>query len=420
MSRSTSRLSASAAALSLGITTMLIPAPAGAQGAAASGPTLEEIVVTARKREETLINVPVAVSVLTGKDIEAKGIQSLQDVAMFTPGLTYFDAIQSQLGTPVIRGISQNNLGSPDRNVAVFYGGVYLANQNASNLEILDVERIEIVKGPQSALYGRNAFNGAINYVPASPTNSPFAKVTATVGSRSRYEGRLIAAGPLGETLRGRIAASYNTYDGSWDNQAEPSGGLGGYQTRNLSGVLDWNPTDAFTARLFSYRTEDTRDSSPSYLIPTNNCGPVGRPVTAYCGAIPSADTLAANAKSLAFQRNVSLGSLELTYDFGPVTLKSQTAVSNVNTDNFSDQGLGINNGAGYAYNIVNNSAPTVILRVQNLPVFVGSGKGENRSKSQELRLEGDIGERTRWALGGFLYKNDFISNTRLVSMALT
>ena len=67
---------------------------------------------------------------------------------MFMPGLTYFDAIQNQLGTPVIRGISQTNLNSPDRNVAVFYGGVYLANQNTSNLELLDVERIEVVKGP--------------------------------------------------------------------------------------------------------------------------------------------------------------------------------------------------------------------------------------------------------------------------------
>ena len=134
--------------------------------------SLEEIVVTARKRAETLIEVPVSVSVLTSEDIQQRGVQNLTDVAMFTPGLSYFDAIQNQLGTPVIRGISQTNLGSPDRNVAVFYGGVYLANQNASNLEMLDVERIEVVKGPQSALYGRNAFNGAINYVPASPTDS--------------------------------------------------------------------------------------------------------------------------------------------------------------------------------------------------------------------------------------------------------
>lgn len=388
---------------------------AKAQGAASSGTSLDEVVVTARKREETLIDVPVSVAVLTAKDIEVKGIQNLQDVARFTPGLFYFDAIQNQLGTPVIRGLTQLNRGAPDRNVAVFYGGVYLANQNASTLEFLDLERIEVVKGPQSALYGRNAFNGAINYVPASPTEATFAKVAATVGSDSRYEGRLVASGPLTDTLRGRIAVSYNTFDGSWENQAEPSGGIGGYKTRNFSGVLEWKPTEAFDARLFGYLTEDTRDSAPAFLILANNCGPVGLPVTAYCGEIPAANALAAQSDSLAFERNTALGSLELSYDFGPVTLKSQTSVANVNTDNFSDNSLGVNDGRGFAFQIVNNAAPTVVLRTQNLPVFIGSGKGETRTLSQELRLEGDIGARSTWALGGFLYKNELVSYSRLI-----
>ena len=85
-------------------------------------------------------------------------------------------------------------------------------------------------------------------------------------------------SGPLSDTLRGRIALSYNTYDGSWDNQAEPSAGIGGFKTKNLSGVLDWRPTDAFTAKIFGYRTEDVRDSSAAYVVPAYNCGrPAGR-----------------------------------------------------------------------------------------------------------------------------------------------
>ena len=106
---------------------------------------LEEVVVTARKRAETLLDIPVAVTAFSADEIEAKGIEGLADVALFTPGLTYFEALNSALGTPVVRGIAQTNLNSPDRNVAVFYGGVYLSNLNASNLEILDVERIEVV-----------------------------------------------------------------------------------------------------------------------------------------------------------------------------------------------------------------------------------------------------------------------------------
>ncbi len=356
-----------AALVAASVALALHPDAASAQSPDESAVSLEEVVVTARKKEETLIDIPVAVAVLTAKDIEAKGIQNLYDVAMFTPGLTYFDAIQNQLGTPVIRGISQTNLNSPDRNVAVFYGGVYLANQNTSNLELLDVERIEVVKGPQSALYGRNAFNGAINYVPASPTEQFTGKVVGTVGDNNRYEGRLVLSGPLTDTLKGRIALSYNTFDGSWDNQAEPSGGLGGFETKNISAVLDWQPTDAFNARFFGYRTEDVRDSSAAYIVPALNCGPTGRPVSVFCGDIPAASTLAANADSLAFQRNVSLGSLDLSYDFGPVQLKSQTAVFNANTDNYSDSTLGLANGAGSLYNIVNNAAPTVVLRQQRV-----------------------------------------------------
>jgi iron complex outermembrane receptor protein len=415
MVSSTSRFPAFTVGLSLGMAVAVSPATVEAQVAVLGGSSLEEVVVTARKREETLIDIPVSVSVLSAKEIEVKGIQNLQDVARFTPGLFYFDVIQSQLGTPVIRGLTQLNRGAPDRNVAVFYGGVYLANPNASTLELLDVERIEVVKGPQSALYGRNAFNGAINYVPASPTETPFARIAATVGSDSRYEAKLLASGPLTDTLRGRIALSSNSFDGSWENAAEPGGGLGGYKTKNLSAVLDWTPSEAFSARLFGYRTEDLRDSSPAFLILANNCGPAGQPVTAYCGEIPAANTLAANPDSLAFERNSSLGSLELSYDFGPVTLKSQTAVAEVDTDNFSDNSLGVNGGRGFVFDIVNNAAPNVVLRTQNLPVFVGSGKGETRTISQELRFEGDLGARASWALGGFLYKNEFVSTTRLI-----
>jgi iron complex outermembrane receptor protein len=398
-----------------GVLMAISPATSQAQGAADASLTLEEVVVTARKKQETLIDIPVSVSVLTARDIEAKGIQNLFDVAMFTPGLTYFDAIQNQLGTPVIRGISQTNLGTPDRNVAVFYGGVYLANQNTSNLELLDVERIEVVKGPQSALYGRNAFNGAINYVPASPTDDFFAKVSGTVGSDARYEARATLSGPITDTLRGRVAISYNTFDGSWENAAESSGGLGGFETKNVSGVIEWKPTDAFTARAFGYRTEDVRDSSAMYIFPSLNCGPAGVAPTVFCGDVPIADPLSANPDSLAFQRHVSLGSLDLSYDFGPVQIKSQTSVFNANTDNFSDQTLGQANGAGYFFNIVNRAAPTTVLRRQRVPVFNGSGKGESRAQSQELRLEGKAGNKLDWAVGGFLFNNDFISLSRLV-----
>ena len=369
---------------------------------------LEEIVVTARKRAETLIEVPVSVSVLTSEDIQQRGVQSLTDVALFTPGLSYFDAIQNQLGTPVIRGLSQTNLGSPDRNVAVFYGGVYLSNLNATNLEILDVDRIEVVKGPQSALYGRNAFGGAINYVPAAPTENFKSTVTGTIGTDERYEAKLMVSGPLGETLRGRLAVSYNTYDGSWENAGEPDNNIGGFKTKNVSGVLDWQPTEAFNARLFGYHTDDTRESAPTYFVPGNNCGPAGLPLSGFCGDVPARSSLAADPSSLAFSRKVTLGALDLSYDFGPVALKAQISKYKADTDNMSDGSLGANNGRGFSYNIVNLAAPTVVLRTQNVPYFIGSGKGYTDTDSQELRLETRQDAKYRGAIGVFNYENEY------------
>ncbi len=376
---------------------------------------LEEVVVTARKRTEALIEVPVAVSVLTSEDIQQRGIQNLQDVALFTPGLSYFDAIQNQLGTPVIRGLSQTNLNSPDRNVAVFYGGVYLSNLNATNLEILDVERIEVVKGPQSALYGRNAFNGAINYVPAAPTKEFKSTVTGTIGTDERYEAKLMVAGPISETFSGRIAVSYNSFDGTWENAGDPSDNIGGFKTKNVSGMLEWKPTDEFNARLFGYHTDDTRDSSATYFAAGYTCGPTGRPLSAVCGELPARSSLAADPNSLAFSRKVTLASLDLSYDFGPVSLKGQVAKYKADTDNFSDSSLGANNGLGNVYPIVNIAAPMTVLRTQNVPFFIGSGKGYTDTDSQELRLESRQDAKARWALGIFSYQNEYNNLQRVV-----
>jgi iron complex outermembrane recepter protein len=408
------RVLLSATALAMGA--LAFPGFSEAQQASADNDGgLEEVIVTARKREETLIEVPVAVSVLTGEDIEARGVQSLNDVALFTPGLSYFDSIQNQLGTPVIRGISQTNLNSPDRNVAVFFGGVYMSNLSATNLSILDVERIEVVKGPQSALYGRNAFNGAINYVPAAPTKEFASRLTATVGTDGRGEGRVMVSGPMGDMFRGRIAAAYNTFDGTWDNAA---GGddLGALRTKSVSGMLVFEPNESFSARFFGYYTDDWRGGGSSYFFAAQNCGPPGRPLSAVCGDVPTRESLAANPDSEAVEREVKLGALDLAFDFGPVALKSQTARYEADIDVFSDYDLGANNGRGQIYPIIQRPAvPTFanylaapVLRTQAVPLFTSSGTGYTETTSQELRLESSSESALRWTVGLFWTKNDY------------
>jgi iron complex outermembrane receptor protein len=393
----------------------------------AGGGLLEEIVVTARKREETLLEVPAAVTALTARDIDEKGIENLQDVALFTPGLTYFDAIQNQLGTPVIRGISQTNLNSPDRNVAIFYGGVYLSSTSGANLEIIDVDRIEVVKGPQSSLYGRNAFNGAINYVPAAPTRDFFAKVEGTVGTDERYEGKLIVSGAFSERIRGRLAMSYNTFDGTYENAAVPGDNLGGYETRNASGTLEFDVTDALKIKAFGLYTDDQRDPGYLYFVDVNNCGPNPMAFTAYCGEMVARDSLASNPLAEGFSREVTLGALDISYDWGPLTFVSQTSQYDATTEAFSDYAA---NGAGDLQSIIRLADVDALvamglprttawfaapaIRTQRIPQFTGNPPVDTKSFSQELRIETDAEKRIRGAIGAFYYKNE----TRSVASA--
>ncbi|HPF27154.1 MAG TPA: TonB-dependent receptor [Steroidobacteraceae bacterium] len=384
---------------------------------------LEEVVVTARKQQETLLEVPVAVTALTAADIESKGIESLQDVANFTPGLTYFDAIQSQLGTPVIRGISQTNLNSPDRNVAIFYGGVYLSSTSAANLDILDVERIEVVKGPQSALYGRNAFNGAINFVPAMPTSDLYARIEATAGTDNRREGKFTVSTPLGERAGVRFTAGYNSFDGTYDNAATNGPNIGGYETKSASLTFRAEPIDGLGVRLFGFYTDDQRDPSALYFMDTNNCGPNPMALTAFCGEVPYRDTIAQNELAEGFTREVRLGALDLDYQVGKFKLVSQTSLYEATTEAFTEYTA---NGVGDAFAVIRLAdfqaavamgvpATTAwltapVVRTERAPQFTGSPPADTTAFSQELRLESDQTQRLRGSIGAFYYKNESTS----------
>lgn len=397
-----------------------VMAQSGAEASAGDTFALEEVVVTARKRAETLLEVPVAVTALTADDIDQRGIENLNDVALFTPGLTYFDSIQNQLGTPVIRGISQTNLQSPDRNVAIFFGGVYLSSTSGANLEILDVDRVEVVKGPQSALYGRNAFNGAINFVPAAPTDRFFSKVEATIGSDERYEGKLVVSGPLTDRIRGRFAASYNTFDGTYRNNAAPNDNLGGYETKNASGSLDFAVTDNLEVKLFGFYTDDHRDPGYLWFYDSNNCGPSPMLLTATCGEIQYRKDLASSPLAEGVDREVRLGALDISYKLGSFTFVSQTAQYDATVEAFTEYTA---NGTGDLFQIIRQSdvnaavamgvplttawltAP--VVRTQRVIQYTGNPPADFKSFSQEFRLESDPQKRLRGSVGLFYYKNE-------------
>lgn len=154
--------------------------------------TLEEIVVTSRKREESLQQVPISVTAITATDMEARSFSSLKDIGQYTPGLSIDN--QGQAGKSAsliyIRGIGQTDVTiTNDPGVGVYIDGVYLGRMQGLDLEMMDLERIEVLRGPQGTLFGKNTIGGAINVVSAKPNFDWGAKLKVVTGQYDRIDG---------------------------------------------------------------------------------------------------------------------------------------------------------------------------------------------------------------------------------------
>jgi iron complex outermembrane receptor protein len=221
-----------------------LAAPALAQDqepvTAATGAFGDEIVVTARKRAESLQDVPVAITAFTSDEIQSARIEGLADVAKLTPGLNFTPLFGAQNQLPIIRGAAQT---FGQLNVGVFLDGVYLSGKAAVDLELNDLERIEVVRGPQSALYGRNTFAGAINYVTRRPTAEPEARAEVTVGDRGLVRVAGAASGPLGDTVRVRVGGFYRNHNG-WYRSSIDGGRVDFAETWGGILTLEWQPAE--------------------------------------------------------------------------------------------------------------------------------------------------------------------------------
>jgi iron complex outermembrane receptor protein len=177
---------------------------------------IEELVVTAEKREQSLQDVPVAVSAFTDERRELVGINSVQDLTNFTPGLAY----ATNNDRIAMRGIGRfTNNRSSEGGVAMYSDGAYTSSVTAFASSTLFIERTEALRGPQGTLYGRNSIGGALNILSKRPTDDFYAEVRAGLGNYDTKLGEAAISGPLFGTIRGRLAASYSQIgDGVFKN----------------------------------------------------------------------------------------------------------------------------------------------------------------------------------------------------------
>lgn len=174
---------------------------------------LEEVMVTAELRSENLQEVPVAVTAFTADEIVNRGIESTADFVALTPNVTFDDSFTVGNSFVAVRGVTQiNNADSP---VAIVVDGVPQNNQKQFKMELYDVERIEVLKGPQGALYGRNAIGGAVNIVTKAPSNELEGYLSAGAGNGGLQKIQGAISGPIvKDELMFRLAASYRERDG--------------------------------------------------------------------------------------------------------------------------------------------------------------------------------------------------------------
>ena len=211
----------------------------------------EEVIVTATKRESSIYDVPVAISAFTADSIEKQGITSLTDIGKFVPNMnvTGFSAGHTSSANPFIRGIGlQDHLITTDPGVGVYVDGVYLGRQVGQNWSLANIERVEVLRGPQGTLYGRNSIGGAINIITTQPGAKEGGRVSATVGTRGRLNGDFYTNFNISEDVAMSVTGAYMKRDvlGKFPN-ADTSREVG--EMRDVSGrmALKWQANDDFS-----------------------------------------------------------------------------------------------------------------------------------------------------------------------------
>jgi iron complex outermembrane receptor protein len=260
---------------------------------------VEEIVVTARKKEERLQDIPLNVSAFTGAALERQGILGLKDIAAQTPGFVFQEFASSFNPSPTLRGLTQFNVSSAVANVSSFLDGIYLPRNYSVDLGVADVNRVEVVKGPQSALYGQNAFAGAINYVMEKPSDAYHAVASLTGGSAGRFDYKVAGGGPLiADKVAVRAFYARSQYDGTWTNNIPTSAGgaatLGGHDNESYGASARITPVSWLSADFSYFHSSRHEDIKPAFNVTSTdtqnifNCGiknSIGRP-SLICGPL--------------------------------------------------------------------------------------------------------------------------------------
>ena len=440
----------------LGLMTFFVSAVIAVGPAAAQ--SIDEIVVSARKKEESLQQVPISITAFTGKDLRERNINNAYDLATFTPNFNFTSNIVGRrLDAPTIRGQFSPLLGgSPAQgagNVAFFVDGVFVTGTVATQ-PVENLERIEVLRGPQAAKFGRGAFAGAVNYVSRAPSNDYEGEVNLQVGEEEDYKTSGWFSGPIiKDELLFFASGTYESWDGEWENGLVPcddraddgngctfvqanlgtwpdqaptssttpdSTRLGGEETWNLTGKLEWRPRDDFGINFKASYSETDDDHYAMYFSDQTNCfGPGDRPTDPnnpadsgfspgwFCGELKvdglanqmniadfktGASSFYGTAKAAPFigtKTDTTLYLTELEYDPGEWSIRARYAHNEQNSEQYRDLDRG------------------PYLGPLDINVFDAGETSKFDDDSFELIVNSPVDERFRASAGVYYYEAD-------------
>ncbi|MEJ0023446.1 MAG: TonB-dependent receptor [Alphaproteobacteria bacterium] len=404
MAKDNSALVGSSLTALIAVMALGVASEARAQSAAPVTPAteaaggMEDVIVTARKRAENLQDVPLTISAFSRQDMDRWGARSLSDIAQLTPGVNFESYAAGGYPALTIRGVSQTNILAFEGNVSTFFGGIYLPRTYMFDPGLMGLERVEVVKGPQSALYGRNAFAGAINYVPLAPSATPTIDLSVTSGTDELFGyNAMLGGGALDGKVKLLAGLNHSEFDGTWTNTRPgvnsgvangTSGKMGGYDNDTYFVSLGLEPTSRASITLNWVRSDKDSEAQGRYGMSRNtgqtNCSLIGGVYQFYCGELP---VLPSNIdpRSQGLHARTEISRAVFNYQF---------------TDEISASYM-FGRVISSAYSFDQTSINSVTGDTPAGMAFLGQPIGSNQSNSHEARLDWDHGS-TKASAGVF------------------
>lgn len=384
---------------------------------------IEEIVVTARKKEESLQDAPVAVTALTADTLRERNLFNVDDIARFTPGLSFSQAFGRSSDRPVIRGQSNvlaNVQFGVESGVAYFVDGIYYPS-TIQSLDFNLIERIEVIKGPQSALYGRNTYAGAINFITRDPSQDFSGQAKLRYAEHDEHEAVLTLSGPIiPDVLGAAISLQDYAYGGEYTNTITGEE-IGDEETRSITGIVTYNPTDNLRFRARVGYSED--DDGPLALFlqgaAENNCLPGFRSAAFRLGGTLNGTPGGSNQNQY-FCGEIAPAPVALNTDTGLNGEFDGTAFDGIEREQWLagltaewdvDDSLTLIYAGGYREEDEkfgtdsDHSDANIFFGPPGVveALFANTNRDIIRSESHELRLEGDY-DRLHWLFGLYYY----------------